>query len=216
MTSPFAWVVGAGAVAGAVHLGAHYAGRQGLAGLAKAAPIALLLAWVLAHGPAVGEGYRRLLAAGLLFSMGGDLLLLSPERFRAGLASFFVGHVCYTLAFLGGSAGFVPAGAWLLPLGVAAGAVLRVLWRHAPRERLPIACYVAMITLMAWSAIGRGIAPATPQPSGVLAALGAVLFMASDTILALDRFVARWRGAHAVVMLTYYGAQTLLAASVAA
>jgi len=216
MTLSFAWAVGAGALAGAVHLGAHYAGRRGLAGLAKAVPIAVLLAWALAYEPAVGEGYRRLLAAGLLFSMCGDLLLLSHERFRAGLASFFLGHVCYTLAFLRGGAGFVPAIGWLLPLVVGAGAVLRVLWRHAPRERVPIVCYVAMITLMAWSAVGRGIAPATPQPSGVLAALGALVFMASDAILALDRFVTRWRGAHAAVMLTYYGAQILLAASVAA
>ena len=216
MTLPFAWVAGAGVAAGAVHLGAHYAGRRALAAVAKAAPIALLLAWVLVHEPVVGEGYRRLLAAGLVFSMGGDLLLLSHERFRAGLASFFVGHLCYTLAFVRGGAGFVPPIGWLLPLLVAAGAMLRVLWRHAPGERMPIACYVVMITLMAGSAVGRGVADATPQPSGVLAALGALVFMASDAILALDRFVARWRGAHAAVMATYYAAQTLLAASVAA
>jgi uncharacterized membrane protein YhhN len=79
-----------------------------------------------------------------------------------------------------------------------------------------VACYVVMIALMAWTALGRGLAPGTPQPSGMEAALGAVLFMASDTILAFDRFVRPWRFAHAAVMCTYYPAQLLIAASVGA
>jgi uncharacterized membrane protein YhhN len=212
---PFAWVTGLAVVTGAVHLGAYYGGARGLARLAKAVPIALLVAWVLGCEPAVGEAYRRLVAAGLLFSMGGDLLLLSPERFRAGLTSFLLGHVCYTLAFITGAAGFVPALGGVAPLAVVAAAMLRVLWRHAPRERVPITCYVAMIGVMAGSAIGRGVAGTTPQPSGIQAALGALVFMASDATLALDRFVWPWRGAHGAVMVTYYAAQLLIAASVA-
>ena len=106
---------------------------------------------------------------------------------------------------------------WLLVL-VAAGAavILRALWPHAARERIPVACYVTMISLMAWTAAGRALAPATAQPSGALAALGALVFMASDAILAFDRFARPWPGAHAAVMATYYAAQILIAASVAA
>jgi uncharacterized membrane protein YhhN len=215
MTMPFSWVVGLGTAAGAVHLGAYYAGARRLAGVTKALPIALLLVWALGCEPAVGEGYRWLVAAALLFSMGGDLLLLSRARFRAGLASFFVGHVCYTLAFTTAGVAFVPAAGWAVLPALVAAAMLRVLWPHAPRERLPIACYVGMITVMAWTAIGRGLAAPTPQPSGLLAALGALVFMASDATLALDRFVRQWHGAHALVMVTYYAAQILLAASVA-
>ena len=216
MTMPFPWVAAAGVAAGAVHLGAYYGGARGLAGFAKALPIVLLIVWVLGCEPAVGEGYRRLIAAGLLFSMGGDLLLLSRERFRAGLAAFFAGHVCYALAFTIGGTGFTPALGWLVPLAIVAAGMLRLLWPHAPRERVPIACYVVMIAVMAWTAIGRGVAGTTPQPSGMQAALGALVFMASDATLALDRFVRPWRGAHAVVMVTYYAAQMLIAASVAA
>jgi uncharacterized membrane protein YhhN len=163
-------------------------------------------AWVVGVGAAAGLG----------FSIGGDLFLLSRERFRAGLASFFAGHVCYTLAFATSAAGVVPAGGWFVSLAVVAAAMLRVLWSHAPRERVPITCYVVMIAVMAWTAIGRGIAPATPEPSGMLAALGALVFMTSDATLALDRFVRPWRAAHGVVMVTYYGAQMLIGASVAA
>lgn len=213
---PFAWVVGLGAAVGVVHLAAYYAGARRVAGLAKAVPIALVLGWVLSCEPAVAEDYRWWVAAGLVFSMGGDLLLLSRRRFRAGLASFFAGHVCYTRAFTSAGAGFVPAMGWLVLLAVAAAAMLWVLWRHAPRERVPITCYVAMIAAMTWTAIGRGIAGPTPQPSGMLAALGALVFMASDATLALDRFVRSWHGAHALVMVTYYTAQMLIGWSVAA
>jgi uncharacterized membrane protein YhhN len=216
MTMPFAWVAGLGVAAGALHLGGYYGGARRLAGLTKAVPIALLVLWVATCEPAVGAGYRRVIVAGLLFSMGGDLLLLSRERFRAGLASFFAGHVCYALAFTIAGTGLAPAIGWLVPLAIVAAGMLRLLWPHAPRERVPITCYVVMIGIMAWTAIGRGVAGTTPQPSGMQAALGALVFMASDATLALDRFVRPWRGAHAVVMVTYYAAQMLIAASVAA
>ena len=94
MPNGFAGVAAAAVLAGGVHLRAYYAHNARLAGIAKAVPIALLLAWVLLHAPVAGEGYRRLIAAGLLFSMGGDLLL-SRERFRAGLvmaAGDMIGH----------------------------------------------------------------------------------------------------------------------------
>lgn len=216
MRVSFATVTLVAAAFGAVHIAAYQAGRRGLAGATKAVPIFLAFAWTLTCEPAVGEGYRRLVAAGLLFGMGGDLLLLSRARFRAGLGSFFAGHVAYTLAFVAASAAFTPALGWLAVIGTGAGLALRRLWPHVGRERLPVACYVAMIALMAWTALGRGLAAGTPQPSGMEAALGAVLFMASDTILAFDRFVRPWRGAHAAVMLTYYAAQLLIAASVGA
>ena len=213
MPDGFGSVTVVAVLAGGVHLGAYYRDDARLAGVAKAVPIALLLGWVLSHARVVSEGYRWAIAAGLLFSMGGDLLLLSHERFREGLASFFVGHVCYTIAFTIASAGALRPGV-LLVLLLVGGGILRVLWPHVARERIPVACYVAMISIMAWTAIGRDAASTTPQPSGLLAAIGALVFMVSDATLALDRFVRPWRGAHAAVMVTYYGAQILIAASV--
>ena len=59
-------------------------------------------------------------------------------------------------------------------------------------------------------------APATPAPSGMLALAGALLFMSSDGVLAFDRFARRFPAAYAVVMVTYYAAQTLIAASATA
>ena len=51
-------------------------------------------------------------------------------------------------------------------------------------------------------------------PGSRLAAVGATLFMASDAVLALNRFRRPLRGAQAVIMLTYVAAQALIALSV--
>jgi uncharacterized membrane protein YhhN len=65
---------------------------------------------------------------------------------------------------------------------------------------------------MAWTAGGRAAAGA---PGGAVALAGAVTFMVSDATLAMNRFVGRFPAAQAVVMVTYYAAQTMLAWSVA-
>jgi uncharacterized membrane protein YhhN len=216
VTSLLPAVLVVAALIGVLHLVASHRRWTTTARVTKAMPIALLLAWVVGHVPVVGEAYRWLLVAGLVFSMGGDLFLLSPARFRAGLASFFVGHVCYFLAFTVASGGVVISIGWTALLVATAAHLLYRLWPHVARERLPVACYVVMITAMALVAIGRALAPAAPAPSGRLAALGALVFMVSDATLAFDRFVRPWPGARVAVMVTYYAAQMLIAASVAA
>jgi uncharacterized membrane protein YhhN len=212
---PFAWVAWIAVLVGAVHVVADFAGARRVASGAKALPIAALIAWVVLHEPVVGDSYRRLVAAGLLFSMAGDVFLLSRTRFREGVASFVLGHVFHMLAFTTASA-FVPSWSAALVLVIFAAGMLGVLWAHVHKDRAAIACYVAMISVMAWTALGRAGAPGTPDPSGMLAGAGALLFMVSDSILAIDRFVTPWRTAHAAVMATYYPAQLLIAASVAA
>jgi uncharacterized membrane protein YhhN len=46
------------------------------------------------------------------------------------------------------------------------------------------------------------------------AALGALLFVASDSLLAFNRFVGKFAAASALVLGTYYAAQWLIALSV--
>ena len=49
---------------------------------------------------------------------------------------------------------------------------------------------------------------------GVIAFLGAVLFVISDSVLALDRFRGEFGAARALTLSTYYAAQWLIASSV--
>jgi len=199
------------AALGGGHLAGHYAGVDWLRRGAKGLPVLLLIGTVLALPQPVSDSYRLLVAGALLASLGGDLFLLSPAKFRAGLASFLFAHVLYVLAFSSGP-WMTPGLAWGIWVAGAAGAMLATLWPHLGRERGPVACYVVAIAGMAWTAAGR---VAADVPGGTLALTGALVFMLSDATLAMDRFVRRFSAAQAIVMVTYYTAQTLLAWSVA-
>jgi uncharacterized membrane protein YhhN len=205
------------ALVGAIHLAAHYTERPVLAGAVKAAPILALAAVTATADPAVSRQYAVLVTAGLLFSAVGDVCLAFPDRFfTAGLASFLVAHCCYLAAFAvdAGQGGW--ALPWLAAIGLAAAALLGVLWPHLGRDRAPVLVYVVVIAAMAWTAARRGAAAGAPEPSATLALAGALVFMVSDSVLAVDRFARPFRASHAVVMVTYYVAQTLIAASVPA
>lgn len=205
-------IAGSVVVVGTAHLVAYYAPRPGLAGALKALPI-LLLAWTVASaGDLVAPGYGRLVATGLVASAIGDLCLVSPRGFVAGLSSFLVAHVLYLLAFLPAGTGVGwPA---LVALALVVPVFLGRLRPHVPPGlRGAVVVYVVVIAAMAWAAARRAGSPGTPSPSDVLAAAGAFAFMTSDAILAWDRFVRRLPFGHGWVMITYYGAQLAIAAS---
>ncbi|SOD02192.1 Uncharacterized membrane protein YhhN [bacterium JGI 053] len=155
--------------------------------------------------------YRPLIVGGLLFSLVGDVLLMLPrDRFVAGLVAFLVAHLLYIAAFTFDG---VRATWWIVvPLAACAVALLRILLPHVgARLRLPVIVYAVALLAMAWAAAERG---AAGVPGGAFAAAGAVLFVASDSALAINRFARQFRGADAVVLGTYYAAQTLIAFSV--
>jgi uncharacterized membrane protein YhhN len=74
-----------------------------------------------------------------------------------------------------------------------------------------VVVYVCVILLMAWAALSR--ATTTVDGGGVLAAVGALLFVASDSTLAWGRFRGEFGSAQAVVLATYFAAQWLIALS---
>jgi uncharacterized membrane protein YhhN len=72
--------------------------------------------------------------------------------------------------------------------------------------------YTVVIAFMTWAAWGRWqVARSTPA---MLAGLGAVIFLASDTSLALNRFQTKRRWGQLVTLSSYYLAQLLIAWSV--
>lgn len=150
-----------------------------------------------------------LLLAGLALSMVGDVCLLMPQGFLAGLVAFLLAHVCYIALFQRDAPWL--ASRWGLAACIAAGAVAYgYLWTHGlpTAMRIPVAIYVLVIGLMAAQALGRATVLHTAAARTV--AWGALSFMVSDTVLALDRFVQPIAGAYLWVLGTYYLAQCLI------
>jgi len=202
------------AVSALIHVRAEYRGPRRLVYAFKPLTTTLLLALALALRPGASGRYQAAVAVGLALSLAGDVFLMLPrDRFVAGLASFLAAHLAYVVAF-STEIGLGAAPLLLVPAALPGAVVLALLWPTLGRLRAPVAIYVATITVMAWQAAARAWTLRTG--AAALALLGAACFVASDAMLALDRFRAPFRSARALVMATYVTAQWLIAMSVAA
>ncbi|SDA96862.1 lysoplasmalogenase family protein [Mesorhizobium qingshengii] len=158
------------------------------------------------------QGGPLLLVAALALSAVGDAFLSrdGEKAFLGGLASFLVAHIVYVALFLrsDGGLGLLGAESWrgaiALAMAVFAIVMLAALWRRVgPSLRVPIAVYVAAILAMGISAL---------TTSNVWLIGGAVLFMASDGLLATEKFLVAAISPHRVwmrfaVWALYYAAQ---------
>lgn len=176
-------------------------------------PLATLALVALVLRTSAASRYRAWIAAGLAASLAGDILLMLPQGlFVPGLAAFLLAHLCYIRAFATDGAGRAAPVFPAVPVFGIAGALLWYLWPSLGPMRLPVACYVAVISTMSWQAIGRWRVLGTSH--AMLAAAGSVFFLMSDSALAIRKFAAPFPGATFVIMATYYAAQWGLALSV--
>lgn len=182
-------------------------GSKGLEYVAKPAATLLLVGVALALVPE-DETRRSWFVLALVLSLAGDVFLMLPRNlFVAGLASFLLGHVAYIAGF-----GLGEAWPWILGVTLVALAVgtpiLRALLARGEKELVgPVVAYMAVISVMVACAIGTGDA---------VAIAGAVLFMASDSLIAWNRFVRPLAWAPVTIMVTYHLAQALLVLSLLA
>ncbi|MCU1053503.1 lysoplasmalogenase [Stenotrophomonas maltophilia] len=187
--------------------------------LAKPATTLLIAAIAWRVRDPAQPSYRRAVLAGMLLSCLGDIALMLPmDAFVPGLVAFLLAHLCYIVAFREG----LRAGRGLLAASILLGAfaVLNVLglWPHLPAPmRMPVLAYVVVLAAMAVLALARqwrSPQPAVEARSAPWAAVGALLFVASDSLLAWDRFAGGLPLASLLVLSTYYGAQYAIARSV--
>ena len=174
-----------------------------------------LAAWV--------AGAPGLIVVGLSFGALGDFALSRPgtAAFLGGMAAFAVGHLAYALAFaappllalarLAEGQVWVPDAAdiaALAALAVLLGSTEFWLAPHTGALGAPVRAYVAVIGLMAAAAL----VPA--GPGAVLLRAGVALFVASDVMLALERFVIRAPGPRRALALAlwpaYWAGQALI------
>lgn len=177
--------------------------------------LALLAGFSLAGG---WQGDRSWFGLGLVFSLAGDIFLMLPQgAFMAGLGAFLIAHIFYIIGF---SQGLINPG-WvaLFPLGLIAIVDfftyrrLRRAMMARPKGRwmrFPLHAYQIVISLMLVAAALTLWRSDWPKPAAWLAAVGALLFVASDTVLAMNRFASPVRGAKLIVIISYHLGQAAL------
>jgi alkenylglycerophosphocholine hydrolase len=138
----------------------------------------------------VGWPHSRLSAwidAGIALSIVGDIALLSgtDRAFMVGLGAFLLAHLAYVVGFVG-VAGWAPlVGVAAILTGTLTVMVLRAIWPNTAGKHAAVIAYGSAITAMVTAAFGT---VAGGLPDGAYAAAGSLLFYASDTSLALNRF----------------------------
>jgi uncharacterized membrane protein YhhN len=157
-------------------------------------------------------------AVGLtLCAIGDGFLAGDPKRWLLpGLVAFLLGHIAYVAMFLVpvpdpwgepslGLTGWVVAGFVV----AAALVMLRWLWGSLGDMRWPVVAYVAVISAMV-------VASLTVSRQGAHLAVAALLFMASDAVLAADLFKGvKLFGSNRLtawaIWFLYFGSQLLFA-----
>lgn len=157
----------------------------------------------------VSHCYRRWIVIGLIFSLVGDTFLMWPNTlFLFGLIAFLLAQISYIVAFTR-QTGWSWDRTFLLYLlfGII---VYTVLYPGLGDLALPVLVYITVILVMGYSALLRYRRGAT---AGILAVVGSLLFILSDTSLAFNRFYAPFDLSRLIVLGTYFPAQVFIALS---
>jgi uncharacterized membrane protein YhhN len=172
-----------------------------------------LLAYYLA-----GESARTrsaLFVAALLLSWAGDVLLMGAGDlfFMLGLAAFLLSHIIYIAVYRQHAirpstpqplANVVFARS-AFPVLLAGSGLVVILYPHLGSLRIPVLIYAAVLVVMVLQAIRRRGRTSPASFRWVVA--GALLFMVSDSLLAINRFYTPLSQATFWIMTTYAMAQ---------
>ncbi len=149
--------------------------------------------------------YQKTIAIAFIFSAAGDLALQLPgDKFVLGLSLFLIAHIFYIYAFVLRSRRLA-AGALILSLLLGTGIFL-VIGKNLGQMLIPVVVYMVVILLMLW----RSYAQVDTGKYAKFAFWGALLFVLSDTVIAINRFCCQLQLALALIMLLYWSAQGLI------
>lgn len=188
-------------------------GWKSLKYLTKPSVMVAIIVTLFAAGAPHDLQFRYLILAGLIFSLAGDVfLMLEKDLFIWGLGSFLVAHVFYVVAFAMDVPWSPQQALYIIPFLLIAGIMLRVLWPKLPGKlRLPVIVYVLALILMGWMAARRFDAQIFPGQADALCLVGAVLFLISDGVLSIRRFIDKKPLYQVIVLGTYFPAQLCFA-----
>jgi len=160
----------------------------------------------------MGSKFAKLMAAALLFSWLGDVLLLWDSLFIPGLLAFLIAHIFYIIYFVK----IEPSKKGLIrsqplfgtPVLVFWGLFLAFLFPYLEKLRIPVFVYATVICTMLLCSIN--LSGKLKRPVFLLFLNGALQFVLSDSLLAINKFVFPFWFLPLCVMLAYCSAQYLL------
>lgn len=192
-----------------LHLYAVYANLPNLRFFTKPL-ICLSLIFILYKETGLKKNIEKLTAVGLFFGCLGDIFLMLHDMFVAGLASFLIGHILYVIAFSKqtNAKALSKHKSYILIAGILASYsyyLYGILQPSLGPLKVPVILYILVIAAMAFFAYTRRYQ--TNTLSFIISLVGALLFIFSDSILAINKFVAYLANSGLYIMSSYILAQ---------
>lgn len=174
----------------------------------------LLMSWMILE--TIPSRRPLIILFGLVFSWFGDMLLMFdreyPICFILGLASFLITHILYTIYFFRqkNSKRKNTDFTWALPVFGYAVLLVNYLYPKLGDLKIPVLVYALVISCMLFSTL------IFPKISGVKTFLvaGALWFVVSDSLLAVNKFAFELPFASTLIRLSYSLAQFLIIAAI--
>ena len=180
--------------------------------LSKPLLVSSLIIFFLQHNRHKDTKTKQLVVSALIFSLLGDILLMFTDTnslfFIGGLLAFLTTHVMYILVFLKKRNVTKKVLQFMLPLLVYAIGLFYFLKNGLGDLFIPVIIYMFVILIMVTTAFLRE--GSVSKNSYILVFLGAVFFITSDSLLALNKFYSPLPLSGIWIMTTYSIAQLLI------
>ena len=179
----------------------------------------LIIIWLLAYFilqlRTVQSSLKKWIIAALFFSWIGDVLLLLKDDnslfFLLGLSSFLVAHIFYILFFhfIKGKENVKSRWYFVLIVGLYYVIIKNLLSPYLGDMKLPVSIYAVFISFMFM--LSLHVLLIKNKIAGWLMMTGALLFIISDSLLAINKFYHPFEMAGVFVMISYGSAQLFIA-----
>lgn len=182
--------------------------------ISKPLIVLTLIAYFLSETKSFNNKLDKWVVAALSFSWLGDVLLMFQEKnsffFLLGLSAFLIAHIFYIVFFHNIKSKEKVASRWwlLLPVVIYYAVLIGILYPHLADMKIPVPVYGIVISFMLLLAlhmlfIGN-------KNAGQWMMFGALLFIASDSVLAFNKFYQPFEAAGLIIMITYGLAQLFI------
>jgi uncharacterized membrane protein YhhN len=197
-----------------IDLVAVYSNNESLRFITKPLLMPLLAIYLLLQTSSVTSALKVWIFLALFFSWLGDILLLFEERepnfFLFGLSAFFVAQVFYIVFFHNiRMREYIRGNALLLLLVIVYYSILvSVLSPYLGDMKLPVRIYGVVLSFMVMLAMHTTLGK--NKRAAIWMTTGAILFVASDSLLAFNKFFSAFDYAGLIIMVTYGLAQLFI------
>lgn len=162
--------------------------------------------------------YIRMIGLALAFSFAGDLFLIHDDglNFILGIASFLTAHIFYILFFYSIRSFTKKNSLFLCITGAVIASYVVLLnylfWPLVTKQQLtiPVMAYSFVLGSMLFTAFNVGNSTVKPKNFVYYIITGAIIFVASDSMIAFNKFYLTTPLPGFYIMLTYCTAQFLI------